>query len=52
VIGSVQAVVDRNAANWRDRGILVDDLRRLREFRAWHDNGYRGYSPDAPGYRR
>lgn len=40
VIGSLQRVVDRNRLQPRDRDLLMDDLGRLREFRA--RSGYYG----------
>jgi hypothetical protein len=46
-IGSVQRVVDLASINRRDRAVLMEDLSRMREFRA----NFRGSSPHAYGYR-
>jgi hypothetical protein len=48
VIGSLQSVVDKNRLEPRDRDRLLDDLSRLRAFRA--SGGYAGNSPRS-GYR-
>jgi hypothetical protein len=45
-IASMQRVVDARSLNYRDRAVLVDDLNRMREFRA---NSRGNYSY---GYRR
>ena len=46
-IDRIQNVVSHNSLDPRDRGSLDEDLRRMRDFRAWRDNRvYRDY-----GYR-
>jgi hypothetical protein len=44
-IDSVQRVVDARSVNYRDRAALIDDLNRMREFRA------RSSAPYSYGYR-
>ena len=52
-IGDIQSAVDHNGVNFRERGVLMDDLARLREFRSMaSNNGYRGGNYDPYGYRR
>jgi hypothetical protein len=46
-IDRIQRVVSHNSLDPRDRGALEDDLRRMRDYRAFRDHG--GY---AYGYRR
>jgi hypothetical protein len=41
VINGVEKVLSNNRMSGRDRELLTDDLRRLRDFRDHHD-GYRG----------
>jgi hypothetical protein len=46
-IDRIEKVVSHNSLDPRDRGALDEDLRRMRDFRAWRDNRvYRDY-----GYR-
>lgn len=40
-IGDTQHVVDSNALSYRDRAALIDDLRRMRQFRACSSGSYR-----------
>jgi hypothetical protein len=37
-IEHIQNVVDHNSLDARDRGALGDDLRRVRDYRAWRDH--------------
>lgn len=37
-INRVQRVVGQNSLDPRDRGALQDDLRRMRDFRAWNEH--------------
>lgn len=46
-ISKLQRVVSQNSLDPRDRGALDDDLRRMRDYRAFREHG--GYSN---GYRR
>jgi len=38
-VSHIQSVVDRNSLDPRDRGALSDDLRRMRDFRAYREHG-------------
>ena len=46
-IDKLQRVVNQNSLDPRDRGALADDVRRMRDYRAFREHG--GYSN---GYRR
>jgi hypothetical protein len=37
-ISHLQDVVEHNSLNPNDRGVLSDDLRRMRDFRNWREN--------------
>lgn len=45
-IGRIQHVIDHSGLNYRDRSALLDDVGRMRQFRAYQSGGYN------PGYRR
>ena len=52
VIGALQRVVQDNRLSRRDRGLLADDLDRLRDFRARHDEyGARAFGGGGGGGR-
>ncbi len=45
-IGRIQKVINHSGLNYRDRSALLDDVGRMRQFRAYESGGYN------PGYRR
>ncbi|MGI8991329.1 MAG: hypothetical protein ACR2I2_17325 [Bryobacteraceae bacterium] len=42
-IGRIQHVVDHSGLNYRDRSALLDDVGRMRQFRAYESGRYQGY---------